>query len=143
MAYFTSGLFCSGASVATRSLVFGRSLGSYCKHREARSKTTVASSVEKLPSKCESMRRRMFLPRIISRACIQKNRNIITHLSPLISTSNNSQKKKKIHEQSARNLSQTRQTTIYSYHHKTWNRMMAPNPTHPLKKKIILAFESN
>lgn len=65
----TSGLFCNGASVETRSFVFGLSLGSYCKHREARSKTTVASSVEKFPSKCESIKRRIFLPLIMSRAC--------------------------------------------------------------------------
>lgn len=54
--HLTSGLFCRGASVETRSFVFGRSLGSYCKHREARSKTTVASSDEKFPSKCESIK---------------------------------------------------------------------------------------
>lgn len=66
----TSDLVCSRASVTTRFFVLGRSLGSYCKHCEARPTTCVASSEENFPSKCESIKRLRFSPLIISRACI-------------------------------------------------------------------------
>jgi len=67
----TSGFVCNGASVVTKSFVSGRSLGSYCKHLEARLTTTVASSVENFPSKCESIKSILFFPCIISSACKQ------------------------------------------------------------------------
>lgn len=69
----TSDLVWRDSSVATTLLISGRSLGSYCKHREARSTITDASSVEKFPSRCESMKRRIFLPFIMSSACISQN----------------------------------------------------------------------
>lgn len=64
----TSTSFCNGVNAATKDFGFGRSRGSYCKHREAKRTNSVPSSSENCPSKQESINVCRFRSLIKSRA---------------------------------------------------------------------------
>jgi len=71
----TSVSFWRGAKAATNDLGLGLSLGSYCKHRDAKRTSSVPSLSENCPSKQESVNICRFLSRIKSRACIKFSNN--------------------------------------------------------------------
>jgi len=73
----TSVSFWRGAKAATNDFGLGRSLGSYCKHRDAKRTNSVPSSSENCPSKQESVSIWRFLPRITSSACTKFYNNHI------------------------------------------------------------------